>query len=148
MAAKQHNAPKSSNYRANKFLVDAGKLLVVIFAIQLVSLFLPPQVHRIGGILCVVLVFIHLYQHRAWIKSLFKGRYNTKRKRLTAINVALFVCLLGIAISGFSILGTTHHLLITLNFGPTEIFHVFLVVGAFILTLVHLVPFYKRMIHS
>ena len=135
----------SRNQNKNNGTRIIGRILVIVFVIQLVAIFLPPQIHRLGGVLFVALLVVHLFQHRKWIMSLFKGHYTAKRKRMTVINIGLLVCLIGLAISGFSILGTTRHLLMTLSFGPIEILHVFFVLAALTLTIAHLHPIHKRM---
>lgn len=145
--AKHHQNPAAAHrQQSQKHKTSVvGKLLIAVFAIQIFGLFLPPQAHRIGGILFVALLLIHLLQHRKWITSLFKGRYTTKRKQITAINLGLFACLTGMIVSGFSMLGSTRRLLMTLHFGTTEILHVLLMAITLILIVAHVAPLHKRL---
>ena len=145
--AKHHQSPTAANRQQSRKHETSvvGKLLIAVFAIQIFGLFLPPQAHRVGGILFVALLLIHLLQHHKWITSLFKGRYTIKRKQITAINLGLFACLTGMIISGFSLLGSTHRLLMTLHFGTTEILHTLLMAIALILIVAHVAPLHKRL---
>ena len=52
------------------------------------SIYLPPEIHEIIGILLVVLVIIHLILNRKYLKSIPKGKYNLKRMVMLVINVA------------------------------------------------------------
>ena len=72
------------------------------------SIYLPPEIHEIIGILLVVLVIIHLILNRKYLKSIPKGKYNLKRMVMLVINVAFMVvfiltCIFGMLSSQYTL---------------------------------------------
>ena len=57
-------------------------------------------VHEILGVVLFVLWAVHLVWNRAWIKGVFKGKYNALRILRTVINAGVIVCVLFLIISG------------------------------------------------
>ncbi len=50
--------------------------------------YLDPTIHEIIGICLIILIIIHLYLNRKYLKGINKGKYNRKRKIMLAINIA------------------------------------------------------------
>lgn len=94
--------------RQEKLKRIVNKALGILFLLQALGIFLPPEAHRILGILFCVLVVIHCVEHRKWFMALCKGRYSRKRKQITAENLSLFASIFILALCGFFIPGTTH----------------------------------------
>ncbi|MCR5335539.1 MAG: DUF4405 domain-containing protein [Synergistes sp.] len=57
-------------------------------------------VHEAAGSALILLFFFHLWLNRSWIKSLFRGRYNTPRSLLALVNILLIIDVVFLLISG------------------------------------------------
>ncbi len=53
--------------------------------------YLDPTIHEIIGICLVILVIVHLYLNRSYLKGINKGKYTPKRSLTLAINIAFIV---------------------------------------------------------
>lgn len=74
---------------SKKIIVDI--LLFILMIIEYSRQYLNPTIHEIIGICLIVLVIIHLYLNRKYLKSIGKGKYNLKRKLMLFINIGFMV---------------------------------------------------------
>lgn len=89
-----------------KIIVDI--LLLILMLIEYSKTYLPSEIHEIIGILLIVLVAIHLALNRNYLKTVNKGKYNSRRKALLIVNVCFFIsfgmtCLFGILSSHYAL---------------------------------------------
>ena len=107
-----------------KISVDIGMtvLLLTVMAYHVTG----AHLHEWIGVGMLVLIISHLILNRSWLRNLHKGKYNALRVFQIVINLLLFLCAIGLMISGIilsrhvfsflSILGgfsfarTLHHL--------------------------------------
>lgn len=80
--------------------LDAVMTVISVFLMGGVFLFPSDSVHEILGTVLIVLWILHTILKRAFYKSLFKGKYSATRIILTAVNAALAVSSVLLAISG------------------------------------------------
>lgn len=91
-----------------KIIVDI--LLFILMIVQYSRQYLNPTIHEIIGICLIVLVILHLYFNRRYLKGIRKGKYNRKRILMLIINIAFMVvfimtCILGLLSSQFIHMG-------------------------------------------
>jgi hypothetical protein len=118
-----------------KMIVDI--LLLILMLIEYSKTYLPSEIHEIIGILLIVLVAIHLALNKKYLKTIKKGKYNSRRKALLIVNVCFFIsfditCLFGIL--------SSHYILPFLNIGNLTIisYHKILAYITLILLGIHL----------
>lgn len=80
--------------------LDAVMTVISVFLMGGVFLFPSDSVHEILGTVLIVLWILHNILNRSFYKSLFKGKYSTTWIILTAVNAALAVSCVLLAISG------------------------------------------------
>lgn len=92
---------KGLSTRKHKIIIDwiLGALLVV----QVLFQFTPRIVHCVAGIALVILLVIHIWQHRTWFKALNRGKWNRKRIVKTISVVLVVAFLVTTIVLGFSI---------------------------------------------
>lgn len=85
--------------KTKKIIVDI--LLFILMIVQYSRQYLNPAIHEIIGICLIVLVILHLYFNRKYLKGIRKGKYNRKRSLMLIINIAfmavfILTCILGL----------------------------------------------------
>lgn len=80
--------------------LDAVMTVISVFLMGGVFLFPSDIVHEILGTVLIVLWILHNILNRTFYKSLFKGKYSTTRIMMAAVNAALAVSCVLLAISG------------------------------------------------
>lgn len=129
-----------------KIVVDI--LLFILMLLEFSSIYLPPEIHEIIGILLVVLVIIHLILNRKYLKSIPKGKYNLKRMVMLVINVAFMVVFILTCIFGML---SSQYTLTFMNIGnlTTIYLHkIFAYLGVILLGLhlgINLTPMFNKM---
>lgn len=84
-----------------KVFVDI--ILFLLLALEFSKMQLGSFIHELIGILIVVVLIVHLYLNRNYIKTIFKGKYNTSRIVLLSVNVLMFICLITSIVIGILI---------------------------------------------
>lgn len=120
-----------------KIIVDV--ILFILTIIQYSRIHLNPQIHEIIGISLIILIIIHLFLNRNYLRNIRKGRYNLKRSLKLLINLSftgvfILTLVLGILSSSF------------LNMGSMMIIHIHKILAYFstILLGLHLAINLKR----
>lgn len=72
-----------------KIIIDI--LLFVLFTVEFSKVHMSSYLHELIGILIALVLFDHLLLNRNYIKTIFKGKYNSNRLALLIINILLFV---------------------------------------------------------
>lgn len=72
-----------------KIIVDI--LMFILMLLEFSKGYMKPIFHEIFGIALCILVVIHLILNRNYLKSLFKGKYNTKRSIMLIVNLGFFI---------------------------------------------------------
>ncbi|MBR0271307.1 MAG: hypothetical protein IJQ68_04850 [Methanobrevibacter sp.] len=75
--------------KTEKIIVDV--VLFILMIIEFSRQYLDPTIHEIIGICLVILVIVHLYLNRSYLKGINKGKYTPKRSLTLAINIAFIV---------------------------------------------------------
>lgn len=94
--------------------------------------------HEIIGIIMFALFIAHHALNFGWIKSLFKGKYTIQKTVNTAVNITIFVCMLGLMCSGIIM---SKHIFTFLRFGSAAIartVHMLCAYWGFLLMSLHL----------
>lgn len=72
-----------------KLIVDL--LLFVFMILEFSRSYLSSWSHELFGILLLVLMLLHLYLNRIYLKNIFKGKYNSKRLIMAAVNLSFVI---------------------------------------------------------
>lgn len=72
-----------------KLIVDI--LLFIFMNLEFSRMFLNSNFHEIFGVILLILMIIHLYLNRNYLKKVFKGKYNSKRRVMFAVNISFIV---------------------------------------------------------
>ena len=72
-----------------KIIIDI--LLFILFVLEFSKIHVSSFLHELIGILIVLVLFNHLLLNRNYIKTIFKGKYNSSRLSLLIVNILLFV---------------------------------------------------------
>lgn len=79
------------------------RVVIILLACTLIVLMCTPLdfevVHEAAGIMAFALTVIHLALNQRWFITLFKGRYTLRRALQNLLDVALILCIIGLAIS-------------------------------------------------
>lgn len=86
-----------------KFRIIIDVLMYIIFIVLMGHHITENKIHEILGIVMFILFVIHNLLNIKFYKTIFKGKYNSKRLFLTTIDVLLLVCFIGIIISSINI---------------------------------------------
>ncbi len=81
-----------------KIFIDI--IMTVLFFILLAYNLTGRTIHEYLGFLIFAFFIVHHILNFNWCKNLFKGKYNLTRTFNTFINVMLFICMLGLIITG------------------------------------------------
>ncbi len=85
-------------HHKSRLLVDTAMIAAMFFAMSL-QLF-GPGVHKLIGLLTLLLFIVHNLLNRQWYKRLFKGKYCPSRLLRTATNLLTLLAMLAIMASG------------------------------------------------
>ena len=94
--------------------------------------------HEVIGMAMFGLFILHHILNFGWIKTLFKGKYDLHRIVNTAVNVLVFMCMIGLMYSGIVI---SKHIFTFLNLGgamTTRTIHMLCAYWGLVLMSVHL----------
>lgn len=92
---------RSSHRKSINYLVD---VLMVLFLPMLAAYSLiGERFHEIVGTTMFLLFLTHLFLHRKWLGSVFKGRYTPYRACLTGVNMILLVLMFLQPLSGITV---------------------------------------------
>ena len=80
-------------------------LLVAFLLFQMTRQFLPGAVHEAAGIVFVVLIVVHNVVARRWYTGLVRGQGSLRRVLVTAVDLALAVVFVGVAVCGLGMSG-------------------------------------------
>ena len=72
-----------------KIIIDVLMLVLMLFEFS--KGYIEPIFHEIFGIALIVLVIIHLFLNRKYIKNIFTGKYNTSRTIMLIVNASFFI---------------------------------------------------------
>lgn len=72
-----------------KLIVDI--LLFIFMNLEFSRMILNSNFHEIFGVILLILMIIHLYLNRNYLKKVFKGKYNSKRRVMLAVNISFIV---------------------------------------------------------
>ena len=81
-----------------KILVDI--IMTVLFFVLMNYYFTGRTIHEYLGYLIFIFFVLHHILNFNWYKNLTKGKYSLNRSLNTFINTMLFICMLGLIISG------------------------------------------------
>lgn len=84
--------------RKIKLFIDIS--MTVSFLLLMAYHFTGDSIHEYLGFTLFALFIIHHLLNLNWYKNLNKGKYNLNRKLNTFINTMLFICMIGLMISG------------------------------------------------
>lgn len=87
--------------QARRLAVDGGMLLLLILLMG--QGLTGGAIHEWMGVGLTILIALHLYYNKAWLKALTKGKYRWRRTVGTTINVLLFVSLLVLILASLPI---------------------------------------------
>ena len=82
--------------------------LSLLFVAVMCFQYLPKLLHEILGVVWLLLILLHLYQNRSWLRNLRHGSWGWGRLFSTVINALLMVGVLAVVLSG---LGISNYLL-------------------------------------
>lgn len=86
-----------------KFRIILDIVMTCLFIVLMGYYATDNAVHEILGVITFVLFIIHNILNIKWYKSIFKGKHNFQRTFHIAINLLLFIAILGMMISGIMI---------------------------------------------
>lgn len=86
-----------------KFRMILDIVMTLLFIILMGYYVTDNIVHEILGTITFVLFILHNILNIKWYKSIFKGKHNFQRNFHIAINLLLFIAMLGMMISGIMI---------------------------------------------
>lgn len=75
----------------------------VFFLLIMSFQYLPKILHELGGVIWVVVVFLHLAWNRQWFRSLLQGKWATIRGVAMLINILLILSSITVILSGICI---------------------------------------------
>lgn len=81
-----------------KILVDI--IMTILFFVLMNYYFTERTIHEYLGYLIFIFFVLHHILNFNWYKNLTKGKYSFNRSLNTFINTMLFICMLGLIISG------------------------------------------------
>lgn len=84
-----------------KLIIDI--IMYILFIILIGHHITTNTIHEILGTIIFVLLIIHHFLKFKYYKSLFKGKYNTKRVLIVSLDILLLLSMLGIMISAINI---------------------------------------------
>ena len=82
--------------------------LPLLFLAVMCFQYLPKLLHEILGVAWLLLILLHLYQNRSWLRNLHQGSWGFSRLLGTVINALLIAGVLAVVMSG---LGISNYLL-------------------------------------
>ena len=82
--------------------------LTLVFVAVMCFQYLPKLLHEILGVAWLLLILLHLYQNRSWLRNLRHGSWGWGRLLGTVINALLMAGVLAVVLSG---LGISNYLL-------------------------------------
>ena len=82
--------------------------LPLLFLAVMCFQYLPKLLHEILGVAWLLLILLHLYQNRSWLRNLHQGSWGFSRLLGTVINALLMAGVLAVVMSG---LGISNYLL-------------------------------------
>ena len=82
--------------------------LPLLFVAVMCFQYLPKLLHEILGVAWLLLILLHLYQNRSWLRNLWHGSWGWGRLLGTVINALLMAGVLAVVLSG---LGISNYLL-------------------------------------
>lgn len=82
--------------------------LPLVFVAVMCFQYLPKLLHEILGVAWLLLILLHLYQNRSWLRNLHQGSWGFSRILGTVINALLMAGVLAVVLSG---LGISNYLL-------------------------------------
>jgi len=74
---------------AKKLIVDL--LLFVFMILEFSRSYLISWSHELFSILLLVLIILHLYLNRNYLKNFSKGKYNSKRLIMAVVNISIMI---------------------------------------------------------
>ena len=98
MAEKPNNAGARRTDKAAGIAVDVA--LALVATLLMMRSQLPPMLHQVAGIAFGLLTATHMWQHRAWLASLARGRIAGRRLVSTIGMAAILVCAIALIASG------------------------------------------------
>lgn len=75
-----------------KLLVDI--LMFILMLLEFSRNYMEPIYHEIFGIALIILIGMHLFLNRNYIKNIFKGKYNFNRIIMLIINIGFFLTMI------------------------------------------------------